>query len=634
MADHVLETKIQLRYGTYEQWMNSDVILKAGEAAVAIFPDPNNPRQPPKAIGIKVGNGTAYFDELPWIQAVAADVYTWAKQSEKPTYNATEIEGLQSFVEQYGGGGGSSAISGSSYRLIYNANTNKYILQYYDEALDDWTDTTSNIDLSSILKRLSDLEKFANGEEGNLGNIQDPLMAFIYDGVITYLNRLDVTDEAVAHEFVTSVSEDNGKISVTRSGISASDITSGTLSTAQGGTGLSRVEADEILVGSNSGNITVKTISSNLTNGNNGDIPTSGAVISYVTTATAGLTGAMHYIGDATVAIEPNSHVDPQIQNYNFANVQTGDVILANNAQEFVWTGDSWRLLGDEGSYAVKGSIVNSDISEDARISISKIADLQETLDDKVTQEEGKTLSSNDYTDEDKEKLDEIEDYAQVNTIEHIFLNDTELSPTTVNGVSKSINLQLILITQEQVDKLNGIEAGAQVNTIEHILLNGSEITPTIIEQQPNSVNLQINEFDSASQQKLAEIAAGAEVNKIDKIIYDGVEIAPDANKVVTITSDPHTDHINKIEQIFINGKEWVPNTNKQVQITIDQAALNLNVLEGATVPGPNNTRIEVTQVQKKLELENIAVSGDVKDLRQTPNTYIILNCGSSTEVI
>jgi hypothetical protein len=30
--------------------------------------------------------------------------------------------------------------------------------------------------------------------------------------------------------------------------------------------------------------------------------------------------------------------------------------------------------------------------------------------------------------------------------------------------------------------------------------------------------------------------------------VYDGVEIAPDANKVVTIVSDPHTDHINKIE--------------------------------------------------------------------------------------
>jgi hypothetical protein len=62
---------------------------------------------------------------------------------------------------------------------------------------------------------------------------------------------------------------------------------------------------------------------------------------------------------------------------------------------------------------------------------------------------------------------------------------------------------------------------------------------------------------------------------------------------------------------------------------------LNLNVLEGATVPTANgNSREDVTQVSKKLELERIAITGNVKDLKQTNNTYIILNCGSSTEVI
>lgn len=632
MADHILETKIQLRYGTYNQWMNSDVILRQGEAAIAIFPDTieNNP---PKAVGIKIGNGRAYFDELPWVQAIAADVYSWAKESTKPTYSATEIEGLQTFIEQYGGGG-QSAISGSAYRLVYNTTTNKYILQYYDDTVEDWIDTSSNIDLSSILKRLNDLERFANGEQGNLGNIQDPLMAFIYDGVLTYLNRLDFDDSEVQHQFVTSVSEVNGKISVTRKALDASDITTGTLQTSQGGIGLTRVESDELLGGSTNGNITVKTISSNINTGNNTDIPTSGAVISYVTRATAGLTGAMHFVGEATVAIEPNSHVDPQISNYNFNNVQMGDVILANNTQEFVWEGNTWRLLGDEGSYAIKGSITNADISEEAAISMDKIADLIETLNTKVDKEEGKTLSSNDYTDEDKDKLTAIEDYAQENVIEHIFLNDNELSIGTINGNPKSINLQLILITQEQIEKLGRIEDGAQVNIIEHILLNGIEIAPATIENVPNSVNIQINEFDSASQTKLQGIEAEAQVNKIEKIIYDGVEITPDTNKTVSITSDPHTEHENVIEQIFINDREQ-PVTNKQVRITIDQEALNLNVVAGAEVPKENGVgKDEIEQIQKKLQFERIAISGDVKDLKQTNDTYIILNCGSSTEVI
>ena len=183
-------------------------------------------------------------------------------------------------------------------------------------------------------------------------------------------------------------------------------------------------------------------------------------------------------------------------------------------AKEFVWTGGSWRLLGDEGSYAVKGSIKDVDIDEDAGIQQSKIAGLDTTFNTKVDKVEGKTLTSNDFTNELKNKLE-------------------------------------------------GIQDGAQRNTIEHILLNGVEARPATVDSIPNTVSLTINEFDSASQTKLQGIAAGAEVNKIEKIVFDGTEIVPNENRVVSITSDPHTDHINKIEQIFINGTEWAPNANK-----------------------------------------------------------------------
>jgi len=38
----------------------------------------------------------------------------------------------------------------------------------------------------------------------------------------------------------------------------------------------------------------------------------------YVDNATAGLTGAMHFIGEAAVVITPYSSVDPRIRGYNF----------------------------------------------------------------------------------------------------------------------------------------------------------------------------------------------------------------------------------------------------------------------------------------------------------------------------
>jgi len=75
MAEHVLETKFQLRYDTYINWMNSNDILKSGEVAIATFPQNrtieglsnSRPENTPPAIGMKVGDGVHYFYELPWV---------------------------------------------------------------------------------------------------------------------------------------------------------------------------------------------------------------------------------------------------------------------------------------------------------------------------------------------------------------------------------------------------------------------------------------------------------------------------------------------------------------------------------------------------------------------------------------
>jgi hypothetical protein len=73
----------------------------------------------------------------------------------------------------------------------------------------------------------------------------------------------------------------------------------------------------------------------------------------------------MHFIGDATVA--PIGSINPQVPDYNFSRAQPGDVVLWE-AKEYVWTGMNWRLLGDEGSYAIKGSITDADIDAEAEI--------------------------------------------------------------------------------------------------------------------------------------------------------------------------------------------------------------------------------------------------------------------------
>ena len=87
----------------------------------------------------------------------------------------------------------------------------------------------------------------------------------------------------------------------------------------------------------------------------------------YIDEQTAGVTGAMHFIGEAAVVINPNSSVDPRIAGYSIGIAEPGDVVLSEQ-KEYVWTGSSWRLLGDEGSYAVKGSIRDADIDAEAEI--------------------------------------------------------------------------------------------------------------------------------------------------------------------------------------------------------------------------------------------------------------------------
>lgn len=587
--DNQVQARILLRYATYSQWMSSSVILLPGEAAIASFPRINTiqntdstPENTPPAIGIKIGDGVHYFDELPWVQGIAADVYNWAKASTKPTYSATEIVGLADYIASHGGGGGGSGgTTGSAYRIIYDANTSKYILQTYDDTQQEWVNTSSEIDLAQILNRINTIERWANGARTNLGNIELPIVEYIYEEVLNYLNTLDYNDQAQPHQFVTSVTETNGVIAVTRSTISISDIT-GVLPTSQGGTGITRVEDDELLIGSLSGDLQVRRFVTHIEEDQRNLFATTGAIIDYVLQQTAGLTGAMHFIGESTVVITNNSRIDPLISGYNFSHAELGDVILYN-AQEYVWTGDAWRLLGDEGSYAIKGSIVNSDIAENANISQSKIADLTDTLNNKVTKVEGKQLSTNDYTTEDKTKLDEIEAHAQVNLIEHVVFNGDEIRPTTVNGLPKTISIEFNGMSAEQSEKLANIEPYAQVNTITGITLNG--------------------------------------------------DVVPITNKIAAITTDPHTEHENKIEQIFINGTEYPPDKQKAVNITLDEAALNLEIVNGAIVPSVNGTE-EVNIVNKKLELARIAKTGDVSSLLQAEDTYITLNCGSSIDVI
>lgn len=82
------------------------------------------------------------------------------------------------------------------------------------------------------------------------------------------------------------------------------------------------------------------------------------ATMADVKNATAALSGAMHFKG--IVEELPSTGTD-------------GDVYIVGE-KEYVWTGSKFEEFGNPSNYAIKGSIVNADIAENAAIEKAKLA--------------------------------------------------------------------------------------------------------------------------------------------------------------------------------------------------------------------------------------------------------------------
>ena len=287
MSVNTINTRIKCKYDTITNWAESSLKPLAGEICVAVLPNtsnnydvgsaPDSTGLTPYAIGIKVGDGIRTFSQLPWIQAVAGDVYAWAKAATKPSYSASEITNLDSYISSH------VTDTDTLYRIIAGtgADTGKYFLQSKAKSDPDTSYTTvSTMDLTG------------------------------YQTALTFDGTYNASTNKVATE--STVSGAIGALGTAANGtIATSPITDSDTST---------------------------------------DLVTRAQVSTYVASKTAGLTGAMHFIGTATVPITDGSTTDPEISGYTTKTA--GDVVLYG-AKEFVWNGSAWEELGNEGSYAL-----------------------------------------------------------------------------------------------------------------------------------------------------------------------------------------------------------------------------------------------------------------------------------------
>lgn len=402
MATKTFNTRISLKYDTYTNWTTNNPVLLAGEAAVCVVPVDAGSGLNEPAILLKFGDGTSSFTELSWASATAADVIPSLKGS-NPTLPATSITGLEDFIA------GEIQDTNTTYQLVQNGNTS-FKLQSKENASAPW------VDVSTITITYTLTEGTANGtvafngtdvpvhglgsaaytattaydaagtaagvQTALTGTAEDTASDLTLNGIKKYVDQevtgavADATGEAQelinaldmsavsagTGQVIGSVSQTDGVVSATLKTLTASDIPTIEQGQVNGLTAALAGKQDTLVFNTAYNAQTNKA-----------------ATMTDITNAVAGLSGAMHYVGESTT--DPSTGTATVEGHEDWV---SGDVVTYQS-KEYVYDGENWRELGDESSYAIKGSIVDADIAANANIAQSKIANLVTDLAAKAT---------------------------------------------------------------------------------------------------------------------------------------------------------------------------------------------------------------------------------------------------------
>lgn len=215
MAEHTLNTRILLKYDSYANWTKNNPVLKAGEMAIAtvanIEANKTTGFQNLPNVVLKVGDGTSHYNDLKFVSALAADVHSWAKATDKPEYAYTEITGLEAELARVS----AAADTDTQYNLVATDAANyKFELRSKEKSAVEWT-KVADLDLSGIVSRVKALEdKFVGMTE-----------ATVVAHVAAEIAKLDNDGQTVGTgEIISSVSQADGVISVSKRALAKEDI--------------------------------------------------------------------------------------------------------------------------------------------------------------------------------------------------------------------------------------------------------------------------------------------------------------------------------------------------------------------------------------------------------------------------
>lgn len=497
MATKTLNTRIIMRNDTYAQWVEKDPVLLKGEIGVVVIPADTGAVQGEPVTLFKVGDGTKKFSQLDFIGAKAADVYSWAKAANKPTYSATEITGLADYIS------GEIQDTDTQYKLEADAEDgHKFYL--YSKAKGDEAWGTTPVSTVTIPETVYTLATgTANGTVKFNGT----------DVAVAGLGSAAYTDsDAYDAKGAAQTAEDNAKAHAdTKDSAIAEAKKAGTDAQAA-----------------------VDTLS-----GKVGTVTEGKTIVEMISDAQAAAT-----YDDAAVKADIKANADA-ITKLNGTSAVEGSVDkkVADAINEFATkvsddqTVNTFKELIDyaadhKGEYSTLSGEVQANKTAIATLngkdtdagSVAKTvkdaidaaqATLQGNIDKKVDKVEGKGLSTNDYTTDEKTKLEGIASDAQVNVIEIVKVNGVALTPT-----DKAVDVTVPTGALASKDQVTETDLADALATKINGKLDASEVTGDLLTHHASEFAAADHNHDEVYS-KLGHNHKIEDLEQTDYIVFD-----------------------------------------------------------------------------------------------------------------
>ena len=611
MAEKLIKTRLKLKYDTFANWEKVKTTFVPLKGEVCLIEVPNNvdPIHNAPSILFKVGDGTTAFGELKYGSALAADVYSWAKAANKPSYSWSEITGKPA-IPVVNDGPLTVKVGGKSVGSFTANQAGSTTIELGEAAGKNWVDFTGAFDaIGAAQDALDAAKQYTDSKSHHNQTVKVGTTTFGPDAAVDIkagnnvsvttdstgiviaastntadvnnlidakIGTLDAPDAAVTNQYVTSVSEENGKITVSRAQVSYNQL------------------ADKPTIGNGALKIKV---------GANGNVvgtgeftanrATEGVITLPVYTKTEvdeRITGAVQYLGtvantDELAALNPNSAGDFCRVSTAFNSYHVGDLLLCKTIKS--------------GSTAATWDVIHGEMDKNTWAANSATADGYVT---KGQGQAGKVWKT------DANGVPAWREDAD----SHVTSAANHYTPAADSGAALSANASsTTAATWNSTSLVTGVNL--QRDAKGHV--TGVTVNSVKMPANPNT--------DTNQKVKVGTVAFGAndEVNFVGK---GSVRVAGDATqKTITITG---TD-------TGVTSVSVVGSGNAVTAASISERALTLT--KGATFLTAHQ---DISGKQDKLTAGNyISLAGNKVSVTQPVLTYddvLVFDCGSSTELI